>query len=87
MPALEDCHQAIEEAPKVASVYQKAITSQTPKRVSTPQKKKAPVGCILNSMTPSNGVRGGEERGHKSLVKYSPMAAVPGRRLSGTVPG
>lgn len=39
MPTLRIDTKPIEEAPKVASVHHEATKSQTPKKLSTPQKK------------------------------------------------
>jgi hypothetical protein len=76
MLALRIATKPVEVAPKVASVYQKATKSQTPK-TSTPPKK-APFGCILSSMAPSNGARGGVERYHKSLCQIFPNGSGSG---------
>lgn len=57
MPALRIATKPIEEASKIASVYQKAKITNAQNVVNTP--KKAPVDCILSSMAHQMGPEGG----------------------------
>lgn len=63
----KDCHQAHRGGIKSSQRLSKGHKITNAQNVVDTPKKKAPVGCILSSMAPSNGVRGGEERCHKSL--------------------